>query len=75
MLFSDGTVTYPIFQEIAMSKIEKSWIPALRASLGFLVGMIEGENLRIISLSSITLILFNRINRSLTEKLSLKSNR
>ena len=41
MLFSAGGVTYLIFQDIApMSKIEKSWIPALGASLGFLVGMI-----------------------------------
>ncbi|WP_034920028.1 ZIP family metal transporter [Gillisia sp. CAL575] len=41
MLFSAGGVTYLIFQDIApMSKLDKSWIPALGASLGFLVGMI-----------------------------------
>ena len=41
MLFSGGGVIYLIFQDIApMSRIKKSWIPALGASLGFLVGMI-----------------------------------
>lgn len=41
MLFSSGGVIYLIFQDIApMSSIKKNWIPALGASLGFLVGMI-----------------------------------
>lgn len=40
MLFSAGGVIYLIFQDIApMSKLKKNWIPALGASLGFLVGM------------------------------------
>jgi ZIP family zinc transporter len=41
MLFSAGGVTYLIFQDIApMSKLKHNWIPALGASLGFLVGMV-----------------------------------
>lgn len=41
MLFAGGGVTYLIFQDIApMSSLKKNWIPALGASLGFLVGMI-----------------------------------
>ncbi|MBU0673536.1 MAG: divalent cation transporter [Proteobacteria bacterium] len=41
MLFSSGGILYLIFQDIApMSKLTKSWFPALGASLGFLVGMI-----------------------------------
>ena len=41
MLFSSGGILYLIFQDIApMSKLRKSWFPALGASLGFLVGMI-----------------------------------
>ncbi|MFT6883222.1 MAG: ZIP family zinc transporter [Marinoscillum sp.] len=41
MLFAGGGVTYLIFQDIApMSKLKKNWIPALGASLGFLVGMV-----------------------------------
>jgi ZIP family zinc transporter len=41
MLFASGGVIYLIFQDIApMSKLRKSWIPALGASLGFLVGMV-----------------------------------
>jgi ZIP family zinc transporter len=41
MLFSAGGVIYLVFQDIApMSKLEKHWIPALGASLGFMVGMI-----------------------------------
>jgi zinc transporter, ZIP family len=41
MLFSGGGVIYLIFQDIApMSKLKKNWIPALGASLGFLVGMV-----------------------------------
>jgi ZIP family zinc transporter len=41
MLFAGGGVIYLIFQDIApMSKLKKNWIPALGASLGFLVGMV-----------------------------------
>ncbi|MCB0493043.1 MAG: hypothetical protein KDC93_11575 [Cyclobacteriaceae bacterium] len=41
MLFSSGGIVYLIFQDIApMSKMKKSWFPALGASLGFLVGML-----------------------------------
>jgi ZIP family zinc transporter len=41
MVFSSGGSVYLIFQDIApMSRIKKHWIPALGASLGFLVGMI-----------------------------------
>lgn len=41
MLFSSGGLLYLIFQDIApMSKLKKSWFPALGASFGFLVGMI-----------------------------------
>jgi len=41
MLFSSGGILYLIFQDIApMSKLEKSWFPALGVNLGFLVGMI-----------------------------------
>jgi len=41
MLFSGGGLIYLIFQDIApMSKLKRSWIPALGASVGFLVGMI-----------------------------------
>jgi ZIP family zinc transporter len=41
MIFAAGGVTYLIFQDIApMSKIKKNWIPALGASVGFLVGML-----------------------------------
>jgi ZIP family zinc transporter len=41
MLFSSGGIIYLIFQDIApMSKLEKNWLPALGASLGFLFGMI-----------------------------------
>lgn len=40
MLFAGGGVTYLIFQDIApLSRLKKSWLPALGASLGFLVGM------------------------------------
>jgi zinc transporter, ZIP family len=42
MLFSGGGLIYLIFQDIApMSKLSRSWIPALGASVGFLVGMIS----------------------------------
>ena len=41
MLFSGGGIIYLIFQDIApMSKLDKNWLPALGASLGFLFGMI-----------------------------------
>lgn len=41
MLFSSGGILYLIFQDIApMSKLEKSWFPALGVNVGFLVGMI-----------------------------------
>ena len=41
MLFSSGGIIYLIFQDIApLSKLKKSWIPALGACFGFLVGMI-----------------------------------
>ena len=41
MLFSSGGILYLIFQDIApMSKLQKSWLPALGVSFGFLVGMI-----------------------------------
>ncbi len=41
MLISSGGILYLVFQDIApMSRIEKNWLPALGANLGFLVGMI-----------------------------------
>jgi len=41
MLFSSGGILYLIFQDIApMSKLEKSWFPALGVNFGFLAGMI-----------------------------------
>ena len=41
MLFSSGGILYLIFQDIApMSKLQKSWFPALGVSVGFLIGMI-----------------------------------
>jgi len=41
MLVSSGGILYLIFQDIApMSKLQKSWFPALGASFGFLVGMV-----------------------------------
>jgi len=41
MLLSSGGILYLIFQDIApMSKLEKSWFPALGVNFGFLVGMI-----------------------------------
>jgi len=41
MLFSSGGILFLIFQDIApMSKMQKSWFPALGVSFGFLVGMI-----------------------------------
>ena len=41
MLLSSGGILYLIFQDIVpMSKLQKSWFPALGANFGFLVGMI-----------------------------------
>ena len=41
MLVSSGGILYLIFQDIApMSKLQKSWFPALGVNFGFLVGMI-----------------------------------
>ncbi len=41
MLFASGGILYLIFQDIApMSKLQKSWFPALGVNFGFLVGMI-----------------------------------
>ncbi|MCK5214318.1 MAG: divalent cation transporter [Candidatus Omnitrophica bacterium] len=41
MLLSSGGILYLIFQDIApMSKMQKSWFPALGVNFGFLVGMI-----------------------------------
>ncbi|MCK5861402.1 MAG: divalent cation transporter [Candidatus Hydrogenedentes bacterium] len=41
MLFSSGGILYLIFQDIApMSKLQKSWFPALGVNFGFLVGMV-----------------------------------
>jgi ZIP family zinc transporter len=40
MLFSSGGILYLVFQDIApMSKMEKTWLPAMGATFGFLVGM------------------------------------
>jgi len=45
MVFASGGILYLIFQDIAPNvKLEKSWLPALGANLGFLIGMI-GEKL------------------------------
>jgi len=47
MLFSSGGILYLIFQDIApMSKLQKSWVPALGANFGFLVGIIGQKLLR-----------------------------
>lgn len=41
MLFAASGILYLVFQDIApLSKVEKSWFPALGASFGFLVGVI-----------------------------------
>ncbi len=41
MIFSSGGILYLIFQDIAPgSKMQKSWVPALGATFGFLIGMI-----------------------------------
>jgi len=41
MVFASSGILYLIFQDIApMSKIQKSWLPAIGATFGFLVGMI-----------------------------------
>lgn len=47
MLFAGGGIIYLMFQHIApLSRVRKSWTPALGASLGFLFGMV-GEKLLI----------------------------
>ena len=49
MLFSSGGILYLIFQDIApMSKLEKSWFPALGVNFGFLIGMIGQKVLGVI---------------------------
>ena len=41
MTFAGGGILYLIFQDIAPSvKLKKTWIPALGANLGFLIGII-----------------------------------
>jgi hypothetical protein len=48
MLLSSGGILYLIFQDIApMSKLQKSWFPALGVNFGFLVGMIGQKNIGI----------------------------
>ena len=45
MVFASGGILYLLFQDIAPNvKLKRSWIPALGANLGFLIGMI-GEKL------------------------------
>ncbi|WP_026913657.1 ZIP family metal transporter [Christiangramia portivictoriae] len=45
MVFAGGGILYLIFQDIAPTvKLKRTWIPALGANLGFLIGMI-GEKL------------------------------
>jgi len=45
MVFASGGILYLIFQDIAPNvKLKRSWLPALGANLGFLIGMI-GEKL------------------------------
>lgn len=45
MVFAGGGILYLIFQDIAPNvKLKRTWIPALGANLGFLIGMI-GEKL------------------------------
>lgn len=45
MLFASGGILYLIFEDIApQAKLDKTWLPALGANLGFLVGII-GEKL------------------------------
>jgi len=44
MVFSGGGIIFLMFQDIApLSKIKNSWIPAIGASIGFLVGIIGGK--------------------------------
>jgi ZIP family zinc transporter len=44
-VLSGGGIVFLMFQDIApLSKIRNSWIPAVGASIGFLVGVI-GEKL------------------------------
>ncbi|TQD40722.1 ZIP family metal transporter [Haloflavibacter putidus] len=45
MLFASGGILYLIFEDIApQAKLEQSWLPALGANLGFLIGIV-GEKL------------------------------
>lgn len=45
MIFASGGILYLIFQDIAPNvKLKRSWIPALGANFGFLIGML-GEKL------------------------------
>ncbi|WP_121666220.1 ZIP family metal transporter [Mesonia aquimarina] len=45
MLFASGGILYLIFEDIApQAKLERTWMPALGANLGFLIGII-GEKL------------------------------
>ncbi|MCH4822477.1 ZIP family metal transporter [Gramella lutea] len=45
MVFASGGILYLIFQDIAPNvKLKRTWVPALGANLGFLIGMI-GEKL------------------------------
>ena len=46
MTFSSGGIIYLIFQDIApMCKMEKTWMPTLGASLGFLVGLLLHQSM------------------------------
>jgi ZIP family zinc transporter len=41
MTFASGGILYLIFQDIAPNvRLKRSWIPALGANLGFLIGII-----------------------------------
>ena len=41
MLFASGGILYLIFEDIApQAKLNHTWVPALGANLGFLVGII-----------------------------------
>ncbi len=45
MTFASGGILYLIFQDIAPNvALKKTWLPALGANLGFLIGII-GEKL------------------------------
>jgi ZIP family zinc transporter len=41
MLFAAGGILYSVFQDIApQAKLERHWIPAMGATLGFLLGLL-----------------------------------